>query len=64
MERLVSTHQVAEMTTLPVGTLGWLRHQGHGPRFYKLGRRVVYKQSDVEAWLEERLAEGTKGSAT
>ena len=55
MDRLVSSREVSELTTVPEGTLGWLRHRGAGPRFFKLGRRVVYKQADVEEWLEEQF---------
>lgn len=27
---------------------------GEGPRFTKLGNRVRYKRSDIEAWLKEK----------
>ena len=31
------------------------RCYGTGPRFCKLGRRVVYRKSDLEKWREENL---------
>ncbi|MEJ7649408.1 MAG: helix-turn-helix domain-containing protein [Nakamurella sp.] len=43
--------EVAEMTRLPLGTLRYMRHCGTGPRSFKLGRRVLYRQGDVEAWI-------------
>lgn len=44
--------EVAEMTRLSVGTLRWWRSVGAGgPVSFKLGRRVMYRRSDVETWL-------------
>ena len=59
MSRLLSLTQVSEMTTVPEGTLRWLRHKGKGPRSAKLGRRVVYREEDVERWLESNLQSDT-----
>ena len=41
----------------PVGaiqTLARWRHEGRGPEFVKSGARVLYRGSDVIAWLEAR----------
>ena len=44
------------MPTLFQGTSSqtWaaLRHKGNGPAFVKVMRRVYYRRSDVEAWIE------------
>jgi hypothetical protein len=32
--------------------LGQWRHKRMGPPFYKLGRKVVYRGSDLNAWAE------------
>lgn len=32
---------------------GW-RSKGEGPRGYKVGKHVLYKKADVDAWLEEQ----------
>jgi hypothetical protein len=32
-----------------------LRHYGGGPVYVKLGRKVVYRRADVEAWIESNL---------
>jgi hypothetical protein len=29
-----------------------LRHKGNGPAFVKVMRRVYYRRSDVETWIE------------
>ncbi len=42
------------MTRLPEGTLRYWRAVGTGgPPSFKLGRRVMYRQADVERWLDE-----------
>jgi hypothetical protein len=33
------------------GTLANWRMQGRGPRFYRVGRKIVYKPEDIEAFL-------------
>jgi predicted DNA-binding transcriptional regulator AlpA len=40
-------------------TLEKLRTLGGGPRFRKLGRRVMYAQADLEAWADARACEST-----
>lgn len=32
--------------------LAQLRHKGRGPAYYKLGRKVVYRGTDLNAWAE------------
>lgn len=43
---------VAEHLGLSVQALALMRHEGTGPAYVKLGRRVRYRMSDVEAWLD------------
>jgi predicted DNA-binding transcriptional regulator AlpA len=53
--------EVAEMTRLPRATLRFYRHRGEcGPRSFKIGNRVCYRRSDVEAWLETCYAESAR----
>jgi hypothetical protein len=33
------------------GSLANMRSQGRGPRFFKVGRKVVYRPEDIEAFL-------------
>lgn len=58
MEKLLRLPEVAELTGLPVNTLRFWRHQGTGPRSIRLGRRVVYRECDVVAWIEEHFDVG------
>src|SRR5215213_9950490 len=48
--------ETSELTTLPVSTLRYLRHLGEGPPAFRLGRRLVYDEADVLAWIAERKA--------
>lgn len=57
--QLLRMEDVAEQTGVPIETLRWWRkrNKGEGPRSAKLGRRVVYRQSDVDAWIEAAFAD-------
>jgi prophage regulatory protein len=54
--RMLRIDETSELTTLPVSTLRYLRHLGEGPPAFRLGRRLVYDQADVLAWIAERKA--------
>jgi excisionase family DNA binding protein len=62
MSELLLIEEVAELTRLPLSTLRFYRHVGKGgPKSFKLGNRVAYKRSDVEAWIESQYrAEGAR----
>lgn len=36
---------------VPMNTLNWWRSQGRGPAFIKMGTRVQYLKSDLDAFL-------------
>jgi Helix-turn-helix domain len=36
-----------------------LRCFGGGPRFAKVGRRVIYRTSDLDVWLEKHMRAST-----
>ncbi len=40
-----------------VQTLARWRHEGKGPAYMKSGSRIVYRGSDVLAWLDARRVE-------
>lgn len=55
VDQLCTVSQVSEILNVPEATLRWWRHVGQGPKSFTLGKRkVVYKRSDVDAWLEEQ----------
>ncbi|MFD6134582.1 helix-turn-helix transcriptional regulator [Isoptericola sp. NPDC060257] len=55
MNDLMRTEDVSRETGIAAATLRFWRFQGTGPRSAKLGRRVVYRRSDVEAWINEQF---------
>jgi len=40
----------------PVQTVRYWRHVGYGPPSFKVGRRVLYAEADVESWIESKRA--------
>jgi predicted site-specific integrase-resolvase len=45
--------------TISPRTLANWRCTGNGPRFVKIGGRVMYRQSDVQAWENARSVTST-----
>jgi hypothetical protein len=58
----VPTSDAARILNLSQSTLAKLRLSGKGPAYYKLGRRVVYRQEDLAAWLGENRRLSTSDS--
>lgn len=53
---LLTISEVAARLRTPIATLRYWRHIVHGPVGFRVGKRVVYRRTDVEEWLEaERL---------
>ncbi len=55
----LNCEQAGAHLNLSPRTLEKLRTIGGGPRFRKLGRRIVYKIVDLDAWAESRACEST-----
>lgn len=58
---LLSTSEVSEITGLSESTLRYYRATDQGPKSGKLGRRVFYRQADVNTWIEEQLEITARG---
>lgn len=54
----LSSFEAAEYLGLSVATLRTWRCRGKGPSYVKLGRSVVYRIVDLEAYLEDNLIGG------
>lgn len=50
--------EVAEYLRISELTLTDWRYRGNGPTFLRVGKRVRYRWSDVERWLESQEAGG------
>ena len=57
--------QIHERTGIPLDTLRWHRQRGLGlgSVMWKLGRRVVAYEDDVEAWIMAQHNASTTGPA-
>jgi predicted DNA-binding transcriptional regulator AlpA len=51
--------EVAKYLHTTVDSLAQKRYLGNGPKFIKTGRRVLYRWSDVLAWLEKNTIQRT-----
>ncbi len=52
----LTTDEVAELFRTVAGTVRYWRHLGKGPRSFKVGRRVLYRRADVQAWADAALS--------
>jgi predicted DNA-binding transcriptional regulator AlpA len=53
---LVTVAEVSAMTGEAPGTLFNLRTSGEGPRTIRFGGSIVYRRSEVLAWMQQRSA--------
>jgi excisionase family DNA binding protein len=58
---LLTIAEAAEFLRAPVATLRYWRHLGTGPRSFRLGRRVLYRRDDLQAWVEAQLGRSATG---
>ncbi len=49
---LLTITEAAELMRAPVATLRYWRHLGTGPRSFRLGRRVLYRRDELNAWID------------
>ena len=54
-ERLLTSEEVAELARMTRGAFHNLRHRGEGPRGARVGKRVLYSEGQVLAWLNSRV---------
>ena len=51
LRKILRTQEAASYCGSSASTFEKLRLKGGGPVFVKIGRRVVYRQDDLDAWL-------------
>lgn len=52
--------EVSQEITVSTATLAQHRSRGTGPKFVKAGGRVLYRWSDVDAWLDANTYQSTR----
>lgn len=53
------TQGAADYLGSSASTLNKLRCYGGGPKFIKIGKKVVYDQADLDAWMAARKRAST-----
>ena len=51
--RFYTQSELADALHVSTKTLESMRYKGCGPRYYKLGRKVMYRDEDIEQYLAE-----------
>lgn len=52
---LLRIEDVSAQTGIPVETLRYWRKEGRGPKFARIGRRLVCRPADLAAWLDAQF---------
>ncbi len=52
IDRLLSTSEAAKHLGVSASYLNKLRCTGGGPRYVKLGRRVLYLEAELDSWRD------------
>jgi len=47
----LTTQEVAALLRTSADSVRYWRHVGRGPKSFKVGRRVLYDQAELNAWL-------------
>jgi predicted DNA-binding transcriptional regulator AlpA len=59
MSKLNSVEETAAKIGMAVSTLNKWRVKGFGPRFIKLGKRVLYRDEDIELFINSSIRRST-----
>jgi hypothetical protein len=62
MATLLTQREAALALRLSERTLERSRVSGFGPPFAKLGRRVLYRQDDLDQWIAGRVVSSTSAA--
>lgn len=60
---ILDINAVADQLGVRPSCLARWRVAGEGPRFAKLGKRVVYRQKDIDVWIESKVRSSTSEAA-
>jgi len=63
MDRLLTPDEVAELLAVSVSALAQMRSQGDGPAYVLVGRRVRYRRTDLDAYVEQNTHTPTRRNA-
>lgn len=58
--KLLTRREAAAFLRVPASTLAQWAYQHKGPRYFRVGRRCLYDDADLIAFLREHAVEPTK----
>lgn len=58
-DNLMTPEQLATRWSVPTKTLGQWRWSGRGPKFLKLGKRIMYRMEDIHEFEKETRFQNT-----
>jgi len=58
VEQFQTVEDLARAFHTTVHAIYAMRHRGQGPKAIKVGRKLLFRDSDIEAWLREREEAG------
>ncbi len=61
---LLGNPEAARILGVSEGCLNKWRVYGQGPRFVKLGRRIRYRRSDLNTFIDDRIRASTSDPGT
>lgn len=61
-EEFIEAPDLAEFLGISLETLYRWNREGKSPKHYRIGKKLQYRQSDVEAWIEEQVVTDEKGN--
>lgn len=59
MNALLDVNDAAKYLNLSKSTLAKMRLSGKSPKYIKLGRKVAYRATDLDTWIEEQTFSST-----
>lgn len=62
-DSVIDAAAAAAFTGLAIATLAKLRCVGGGPKYLKLGRKILYRRVDLAEWLYARRVANTTEAA-
>lgn len=63
MDRYLTTAEVAGVARTSPSTVRYWRHIGYGPTGVRIGKRVLYRETDVTAWITAQYDAAPIGAA-
>lgn len=58
-DELWTPKRLADYLFKTEAALAQMRHRGDGPKFIKANGRILYRLSDIRAWLDANTAQST-----